>query len=257
MKRSNEVTENEKPEQDRPRQREAEDNVSSPREDTRTAEASNREAGEAERRMARRREGEDSLSAPREDSAASRSAEAQTRDVHDPEKHRPQRREAEDTIPPPREDVARSSAREHSATTRPTEDPARKAAPEATTHDPKAKKDYLTGEEFRDLPRTGTIDPDRVRFSQAKCSSTFRDGREVSQLSDDLKSGKADASSVPAIRLVEKDDSAYTLDNRRLKSFQDAEVPVRYEKLDHIPKRELYKFDTENAGTDITVRGKN
>ena len=56
-------------------------------------------------------------------------------------------------------------------------------------------------------------------------------------------------------RLVEKDGRIFTLDNRRLKAFQEAGIPIRYEKLDSIPKKEIFKFTTKNQGVDIEIRG--
>jgi hypothetical protein len=51
-----------------------------------------------------------------------------------------------------------------------------------------------------------------------------------------------------------KDGKVFTLDNRRLKAFQDAGIPIPFEKLDAIPKREMFKFTTVNDGIDIVVR---
>lgn len=59
------------------------------------------------------------------------------------------------------------------------------------------------------------------------------------------------------IRIVEKYGLIYTLDNRRLKAFQDAGIPINYQKLDAIPTTELRKFSTENQGVSIEVRGSN
>ena len=46
----------------------------------------------------------------------------------------------------------------------------------------------------------------------------------------------------------------FTLDNRRLKAFQDAGIEVPFVKLDDIPKRELFKFTTKNEGISIVIR---
>ncbi|GAB5410182.1 MAG: hypothetical protein BalsKO_25470 [Balneolaceae bacterium] len=72
-----------------------------------------------------------------------------------------------------------------------------------------------------------------------------------------LKDGSIDPSSIPSIKIVEKDGIIYTLDNRRLKAFQDAGVNINYEKVDYnsLSKNELKKFTTENEGTSIRVRG--
>ena len=70
----------------------------------------------------------------------------------------------------------------------------------------------------------------------------------------DLRSGKVTASDVDPIRIVEKDGLIYSLDNRRLKAFQDAGLPIQYEKLDNIPVDELRKFTTKNEGVSVRVR---
>jgi hypothetical protein len=56
------------------------------------------------------------------------------------------------------------------------------------------------------------------------------------------------------IRLVIKDGQIFTLDNRRLKAFQDAGVDIPFVKLDRIPGNQLFKFTTENEGISIEVR---
>lgn len=55
---------------------------------------------------------------------------------------------------------------------------------------------------------------------------------------------------------MEKDGKTYTLDNRRLYSFQRAEIDIPFQKLDQIPKRQQFKFTTENYGVDIFVKGR-
>lgn len=66
----------------------------------------------------------------------------------------------------------------------------------------------------------------------------------MSDLTQKLKSGAVSTDALAPIRIVEKDGLIYTLDNRRLKAFQDAGVPVNYEKLHSIPENELFKFST-------------
>jgi hypothetical protein len=53
---------------------------------------------------------------------------------------------------------------------------------------------------------------------------------------------------------VEKDGLIHSLDNRRLYSFQEAGVQIPYTKLDVVPKRQLFKFDTQNEGVSVFVR---
>lgn len=110
---------------------------------------------------------------------------------------------------------------------------------------------------FRNLPIKGKIDPKKVRFSQDNISSSFKDKRSVADLTQKLKSGALSPDAVAPIRIVEKDGLIYTLDNRRLKAFQDAGVPINYQKLDAIPANELSKFSTKNEGISIDVRGNN
>ena len=63
-----------------------------------------------------------------------------------------------------------------------------------------------------------------------------------------------DPSKIDPIRIVVKDGKVFTLDNRRLKAFQDAGINIPFRKLDKIPKRQKSKFSTINEGVDITVR---
>lgn len=87
--------------------------------------------------------------------------------------------------------------------------------------------------------------------------STFQGGGSIDNLAKGLKDGSIDPSSVPAIRIVEKDGKIFTLDNRRLKAFQDAGVPINFQKVDfdNLPKKELDKFTTQNEGISIRIRG--
>jgi hypothetical protein len=95
---------------------------------------------------------------------------------------------------------------------------------------------------FKDLPTKGFVDPKAIRFSQGSISSRFRDGGTVEELTKSLKNGVIDPNSIPPIRIVEKDGIIFTLDNRRLKAFQDAGVDIPYEKLNKIPDNEMFKF---------------
>jgi hypothetical protein len=47
----------------------------------------------------------------------------------------------------------------------------------------------------------------------------------------------------------------YTLDNRRLYSFQQAGIDIPYQTLDSVPSSQLFKFTTQNNGTSILIRG--
>ncbi len=102
---------------------------------------------------------------------------------------------------------------------------------------------------------TNTVDPNTVRFSQDSAGATFRDGRSVSDMSADLKSGALNPSDVPPIRLVDQGGELFTLDNRRLIAFQDAgvQVPYRMATASEITK-DAFKFTSQNGGTSIQLR---
>lgn len=102
---------------------------------------------------------------------------------------------------------------------------------------------------------TNTVDPNTVRFSQDSASHTFRDGRSVSAMAADLKSGDLLPGNVQPIRLVERDGLMFTLDHRRLVAFQEAgvRVPFRMATQREITKG-ASKFTTKNNGTSIQLR---
>ncbi|MBU7008876.1 peptidoglycan-binding domain-containing protein, partial [Phosphitispora fastidiosa] len=101
------------------------------------------------------------------------------------------------------------------------------------------------------------LDAASIRFTQDSISATFKDGRTVDQLTNGLRSGTIAPNSVPSIRIFEQNGNLYTLDNRRLYSFQQAGVPVPYRMatLDEI-LNESWKFTSKNDGVSIIVRGR-
>jgi hypothetical protein len=102
----------------------------------------------------------------------------------------------------------------------------------------------------------GLVDPKIIRFTQNSIKSTFKDGRSISKLTDDLKSGLATARDVPAIRVFIREGNIVTLDNRRLKAFQDANVLIRTVSATQKEiAKEAFKFTSKNGGTSIRVRG--
>ena len=111
---------------------------------------------------------------------------------------------------------------------------------------------FLIKEEFQSLSTTGVIDPRKIRFSQNNIASNFKNGDDVQNLIDKLKSGQK--IEIEPIRIVEKDGMIFTLDNRRLYAFQKAGMEIPYVKLDKIPKKENFKFSTTNNGVSIEVR---
>jgi hypothetical protein len=110
------------------------------------------------------------------------------------------------------------------------------------------------------LPTTNvitTVDPYAVRFSQKSIGKYFRDGTCIDDLAAGLRNGTIQANEVPQIRLVNRSNLQFTLDNRRLEAFRRAETHVPYRMAD--PEEialEAWKFTTKNEGISIHVRGK-
>ena len=101
-----------------------------------------------------------------------------------------------------------------------------------------------------------TIDSAAVRFSQSSISRNFSAGGTIDDLASGLRTGSVNPTSIPPIRLVERERTMFTLDNRRLWSFQQAKVPVPYRMA--TPQEaaaEAWKFTTPNGGASIRVRG--
>ena len=85
---------------------------------------------------------------------------------------------------------------------------------------------------------------------------TFGDNRTLTSLIDDLKAGNITAADVPAIRVFEKNGKTFSLDNRRLKAFQAAGVPIRTVKATAQEiADEAWKMTTKTDGLTIKVRG--
>ncbi len=101
------------------------------------------------------------------------------------------------------------------------------------------------------------IDPYKVRFSQSSINYSFRDGGNIDDLAEGLRSGRIRPEDVPPIRLVERNGKLYTLDNRRLEAFRRAgvNVPYRMATSEEIAA-EGWKFTTRNEGISIRVRGR-
>jgi filamentous hemagglutinin len=101
------------------------------------------------------------------------------------------------------------------------------------------------------------FDAKTIRFTQDSISNEFKGGKgSLKGLIDDLKSGKVSSDDIPPIRVFEKDGKIYSLDNRRLKAFQEANVPIRIQKAtqDEVAN-EMWKFHPIGDGLTINVRG--
>ncbi len=103
------------------------------------------------------------------------------------------------------------------------------------------------------------VDPNTIKFTQDSVKRTFgkgEDGPSLKGLIDDLKSGKVTADDIPAIRTFSKDGQTFSLDNRRLKAFQEAGVPIRTRPATTQEiANDAFKFTSKNDGESVKVRG--
>ncbi|MCK4260909.1 MAG: hypothetical protein KAX49_18170 [Halanaerobiales bacterium] len=106
------------------------------------------------------------------------------------------------------------------------------------------------------------VDPKTIRFTQDSIGQTFgkttqHAGQSVDDLIKGLKSGGINSNDIPAIRIFDKNEKIYSLDNRRLYAFQEAGVKVNYKwATAEEVANEAWKFNPINDGLSIRVRGK-
>ena len=117
------------------------------------------------------------------------------------------------------------------------------------------RPNYLTPSEFVELSKTGVIDPRTIRYSQNSAADAFKlPYGKVDDFIQSLRIGEINPATISSVRIFQHDGKIFTLDNRRLYSFEQAGTDIPYQKLDAIPKRELFKFTTTNDGTSIIIR---
>jgi len=72
----------------------------------------------------------------------------------------------------------------------------------------------------------------------------------------DLKAGRVTAADLPAIRTFVRDEKTFSLDNRRLKAFQEAGVAIKTRSATAKEiANEAFKFTSKTDGASIRVRG--
>eukprot|EP00906_Rhabdomonas_costata_P014544 RCo020905 len=105
----------------------------------------------------------------------------------------------------------------------------------------------------RTLPRLSARE---ILYTQATIKSTFQDGRKLIATYHDLLEGKITVESIPAIRVVRKDNRVYSLDNRRLWVFKklDVEVPVIEQSLSSVDSEFWSKLNTFVGGKRVAIR---
>jgi RHS repeat-associated protein len=84
------------------------------------------------------------------------------------------------------------------------------------------------------FPRTPSdlefLKPNDIKFTQGYASPNFSDGGTISEAVTKIRAGELKATDFPPIKIVEKDGALYTLDNRRLATFNAAgadRIPVQ------------------------------
>jgi hypothetical protein len=119
----------------------------------------------------------------------------------------------------------------------------------------------VSPDEFSTLPAEGMIDPDRLRFSQDSVMASFQDPdvpfETIGELTDALLTGEQEPGAVVPVQITVKDGKVFSIDNRRLKAFQDAGVDIPFEKVDFADltaRTKRTRFTSENDGISIEVR---
>lgn len=106
------------------------------------------------------------------------------------------------------------------------------------------------------LADEGVVNPFSLRFTQNSVSPNFGAGGPIDDLAAGLRSGAIDPSSVPGIRVFQRNGEWFSLDNRRLVAFQQAGVDVPYRLATPAEiAAEAWKLTTTNGGTSIQIRG--
>ncbi len=112
----------------------------------------------------------------------------------------------------------------------------------------------------RVVPKTiFKLDPHMIRFSQNSVSRLFGDKTtSLGSVIRGLRSGRINPSSIPPIRVTTLRGRLFTIDNRRLLVFKEANLPIR---VVHATRDEVIeaiakgKFSTVTEGLIVRVRG--
>jgi hypothetical protein len=100
------------------------------------------------------------------------------------------------------------------------------------------------------------INPNTIKFTQDSIGKEFKNGQKLEDITKGLKTGKISPDDFPPIRVFEKNGKKFTLDNRRLKVFQDAGIKIPTVKATAKEiKDEAFKFTSKNGGDSIRIRG--
>ena len=102
------------------------------------------------------------------------------------------------------------------------------------------------------------ISPYQIRFTQNSCSIASKDGRAIIDTAYTLWANPSYATQIPPIRVFTYNGNLFTLDNRRLVSFQMAGVPIRVTPATSSTiVREWWKYTTITGGLSIGIKNTN
>jgi RHS repeat-associated protein len=114
----------------------------------------------------------------------------------------------------------------------------------------------VRGSTNSELAGKGIVDSSTIRFTQSSVSRRFGNGALIEDLAADLRNGTIRPTDVPPIRIFQRNEQWFTLDNRRLLAFQQAGIDVPYRRATPAEVgAEAWKFTTTNGGTSIRIRG--
>jgi filamentous hemagglutinin len=101
------------------------------------------------------------------------------------------------------------------------------------------------------------MDPGDIRFTQNSISSTFKDGTNVGETIDALRTGKTSPLDIEPIRTFQRNGQTFTLDNRRLFAASEAgtQIATRPATGREILSEGFKKFTTQTGGRFVGVRG--
>jgi hypothetical protein len=101
------------------------------------------------------------------------------------------------------------------------------------------------------------LNPKTIRFTQNSIKRTFKNGSTLANAIDGLRSGSISPNSFPPIRVFWKDGKLWTLDNRRLYVFQQAEKKIKtvMATTEEIAREIPRKMHPINDGLNILLRG--
>jgi RHS repeat-associated protein len=102
------------------------------------------------------------------------------------------------------------------------------------------------------------LNPKTLAFTQNEVSPTFQDGRTIAQLSEGLRTGQINPTTVSPIRVVEFEGKLYSLDNRRLVAFQMADVNIPVVRASWTPKVTsdfVWRYNPVQGGSRVFING--